>query len=450
MEDYTDGQQAAIKDACDMRKRIVSITGEAGTGKTTIIKEVSTRLRAAGVAVVAATPTGKAAKRVYEATGVHAMTIHRLLEYPYPGERDPKTGKALVSTSPKRDRMNPIGYDIVLCDEYAMVKWEVHNNLLAALPRGGCIRMFGDLAQLPPIEENKKLAEKPSPFSSMLDRFDGHKLDVIFRQAESSGILRNAHLILTGRVPRREEDFTIDITSKPIEALTSYVLDTGEEYGHFDTIECQVIAPGRRSWVGTHAMNVLLQGIYNPNAMSQGIKLPRHEWETNMPVWIDIGDKVVWNQNTYDLRSYPDRFADPDTWQQYILPDPTQMILNGEAGLVIDIVREGETAGTFTIDTGDRHVVIPNEILEMTKKKRLVAIDPRMRCGLAYALTTHKTQGSQYDRIVYMMNKSLSYMLSRSNFYTGITRAQHRVHVITDMRSIQTSVTRATNLVRSK
>ncbi len=123
------------------------------------------------------------------------------------------------------------------------------------------------------------------------------------------------------------------------------------------------------------------------------------------------------------------------------------MILNGETGIITHIEREGECAGTFTIDVGDRLVTIPNEILELTRAKRLIAVDPRMRCGLAYALTTHKTQGSEYSRVVYLMNKSLTYMLSRSNFYTGITRAKSMVHVITDMRSIQTAVTRTTNQI---
>ncbi len=253
MLQYTGQQQAAVTSCCDLRLRIISVTGEAGTGKTTMIQQVYERLTNAGAVVVIAAPTGKAAKRIFEATGIGARTIHRLLEYPYPGERDPKTGKALVSTVPKRDRMNPIEYDVVLCDEYAMVTWEVHNNLLAALPRGGCIRMFGDLAQLPPIELNKKLAAKPSPFNKMLEQFDGFVLDTTFRQAGDSGILRNAHLILTGRVPRREDDFTLDITSQPIEALMKHIL--ADDAPLYDTIENQIIAPGRKSWVGTYKLN---------------------------------------------------------------------------------------------------------------------------------------------------------------------------------------------------
>lgn len=442
MHELSEQQQDAVNDCCDMTRRIISVTGPAGTGKTTIFEMVFKKLRDEGINCVLAAPTGKAAKRIYEITGIDAVTIHRLLEYPYPGERDPKTGKALSSTVPKRDRRNPINYDMVLCDEYAMVKHEVHNNLLAALPRGGCIRMFGDLAQLPPIEENKLLAAKPSPFTDMLKRFKAHRLETIFRQEEGSGILRNAKMILSGRVPRREDDFKISITSQPIRALEEYVFAMADEGVHFDVITNQIISPGKRSWVGTYKLNSMLQNIYRPNAVTNGIRLPRHEWEKMQPVWIDIGDKIVWTQNTYDLRSFPDRFHDSDTFQGYIPPARTDIILNGETGVVTDIVHDGSEAGTFTIDVGDRHIIVPNEILELTTRDRLVAIDPRTRCSLAYALTTHKAQGSEYDHVVYMINKSLMYMLGRHNFYTGITRARKKVHVIADMLSIQTAVTR--------
>src|SRR5690606_29136416 len=116
--------------------RIVPVTGVAGTGKTTIIRIVYNELREAGYSVVLCAPTGKAAKRIYEATGIPALTIHRLLEYPHPGERDEKTGKALATTDPKRNRGNPLPHDIVIADEYAMVNLEVHSNLVHALKSG--------------------------------------------------------------------------------------------------------------------------------------------------------------------------------------------------------------------------------------------------------------------------------------------------------------------------
>ena len=118
-------QKLAVELSCDLSKRIVAIPGQAGTGKTTIILTVYELLASAGYSVVLCAPTGKAAKRIFEATGVPAVTVHRLLEYPHPGERDPKTGKALITTEPKRDRYNPLEYQVVLCDEFMMVNQEV-------------------------------------------------------------------------------------------------------------------------------------------------------------------------------------------------------------------------------------------------------------------------------------------------------------------------------------
>jgi len=304
--------------------------------------------------------------------------------------------------------------------------------------------MFGDLSQLPPIEENKKLAAKDSPFTVMLQKFTSIELDHVYRQEEGSGILYNAGVILSGRVPKRLEDFTMHVTSSPIEALEDYVFSHNDM--HFDSIECQIISPSKRSWVGTYKLNNHLQNIYRPDASVTGIKLPRHQWETNMPVWIDVGDKVVWNQNTYDLRDYPDRFANfeaPPSERVYISPDPEQMILNGETGIIVHIEHDGPSKGSFTINVGDRHVYIPHTIVEYSaRSKRLVEIDLRTRCGLAYALTTHKAQGSEYKNVVYVLNKSVNYMLNRHNLYTAVTRARETVHIITDMLSIQNSVTR--------
>ena len=157
-------QAEAIGACCDISRRIVPVTGAAGTGKTTILQNVYKTLKARGHQVVLCAPTGKAAKRIQEATGIRARTIHRLLEYPHPGERDEKTGKTLISTDPKRDRQNPIDFDVVLVDEYAMVSVEVHRNLIDALPHGGIIRMFGDANQLQPIESSKRLQAEPSSF----------------------------------------------------------------------------------------------------------------------------------------------------------------------------------------------------------------------------------------------------------------------------------------------
>ena len=234
---YDDEQIEAINLCCDLTKRIVAVTGEAGTGKTTIIRAVYNKLityidnnRAkfkkdyiesrdkynfyAEDYIVLVAPTGKAAKRIYEATGIPAMTIHRLLEYPTPGEIDQDTGKALVASSPKRDKFNPIVQKIVLCDEYAMVNYELHRNLIDALPSGGCIRMFGDCNQLEPIEESKVLQDKPSQFQQILVRFPSVTLTKIHRQENGSTIIENSHKINKGIMPAQTPDFHMFFTTQ--------------------------------------------------------------------------------------------------------------------------------------------------------------------------------------------------------------------------------------------
>ncbi len=168
---FDDSQLKAIGACCNIERRVVAITGEAGTGKTTIIQNVYETLSARGHNVVLCAPTGKAAKRITEATGIAARTLHRLLEYPHPGEVDDKTGKTLITTDPKKDRINPIEFDVVICDEYAMVNVELHRNLLDALPNGGIIRMFGDANQLQPIEtaQSKRIQQQDSSFIKMLE-----------------------------------------------------------------------------------------------------------------------------------------------------------------------------------------------------------------------------------------------------------------------------------------
>ena len=163
--EFDEKQKKAIELCCDKDRRIVAITGEAGTGKTTIIKEVYRRLYSEHDVydrnknlvkivpdIVVAAPTGKAAKRIYELTGIPPITLHRLLEYPMTGEIDETTGKPKTHFGPKRDHDNPLDQKIVICDEYAMVNVELHRNLINALPRGGMVRMFGDCNQLEPIE----------------------------------------------------------------------------------------------------------------------------------------------------------------------------------------------------------------------------------------------------------------------------------------------------------
>ena len=266
---WDESQQTAIDRCCDMQERIVPVTGPAGTGKTTLIREVYKRLTKAGYHVVLCAPTGKAAKRIQEATGIPAMTIHRLLEYPHPGERDEVTGQALLSTDPKRKKSNPIDQQVVLCDEYAMVNKEVHSNLVFALPPGGRICMFGDVNQLTPIEKNDRTG-KASPFQTALKRFEkvAVTLQRIHRTTEGSGIAENGSRILKGRIPAQRPDFKLNVTTQPVRELEDHVmewLDRGVNYG---SNGAQVIVQQKTSWVGTYKLNLALQRLLVPMSVN--------------------------------------------------------------------------------------------------------------------------------------------------------------------------------------
>lgn len=445
-------QLTAIGLGCELKERIVAISGEAGTGKTTIMKELYEKLTNEGLVVVLAAPTGKAAKRIREATGIPAMTLHRLLEYPYPGERDPKTGKAMDSRYPKRDSTNPIDADIVLVDEYAMVSHEVHRNLINALPRGGCIRAFGDLSQLPPVEEDARIARQDSPFKIILSKFKGIVLNQVFRQDEDSGILRNAHRVRQGMTPTKLEGFGIKITDRPIPTLEHCIYEASERSVEFTEIDNQIITPGNNGVTGSHQLNVMLQNLYT-ETNEPGLELPRHSWREKFAIKVHVNDKVVITENMYDLRSYYDRFVGGDPDARFIPPTDNMQVFNGETGIIREILTEDHARpypngqeivhyeGSLVIDLGDRTVIVNSTMMDVSRKTgRLIEVDQRRSVDLAYALTTHKCQGSEYENIIYVLFRTHSYIVNRSNLYTAITRAKRAALVISDARTLQTAV----------
>jgi len=404
-------QTQAVNRCCDTKHRIVAVTGAAGTGKTTILKHVYRELYKQNSSVVLCAPTGKAAKRITEATGIQAQTIHRLLEYPHPGEVDQKTGKTLVSTDPKKDRSNPIEFKTILVDEYAMVSVEVHRNLLDAMPPGGVIRMFGDANQLQPIESNKRIQQEPSSFLKMLDKFDGIKLETIHRQAGDSNIITNGQRIITGQIPLRKEDFQLIFSNEPVEAILDFIQDNLTREVDYGTVSNQIISPTKVGWVGTEALNAAIQQLLQP-ATKPYILLERQQWSNIEEQRLYIGDKVIFTVNNYALD-----------------------VFNGETGIVTEFNAEG----SVTIDFGDKDITIPVE-LEMAGRHGTYFNNPQKDLDLAYVITTHKAQGSEYDRVCYIMNRSRSFLLNRKNFYTATSRARTHVTVITDQQAINLSL----------
>ena len=404
-------QLEAIDACCDLKRRVVAVTGAAGTGKTTILQHVYEQLYSQNKSVVLCSPTGKAAKRITEVTGIQARTFHRLLEYPHPGERDEKTGKTLISTDPKKDRSKPIEFVVCLADEYAMANVEIHRNLLDALPPGGVIRMFGDANQLQPIETNKRLQREPSSFIRMLDKFAGIRLETIHRQAGDSSIISNGQRIIMGSMPLRKPDFQLKITDAPVQNVLDFIQDSLLDEIDYGTISNQIISPTKVGWVGTEALNSAIQQMLQPGSKPYLI-VARHKWSKIEEQRIYLGDKVINTVNNYPLN-----------------------VFNGETGIVKEFLDDG----SIIIDFGDKIVEFPVD-LEIEGKYGMYIMNPQEDLDLAYVITTHKSQGSEYDRICYVMNKSRPFLLNRKNFYTAISRARTHVTIISDAKSIELSL----------
>lgn len=420
-------QIEAINACCDATRRVVAVTGAAGTGKTTIMRQTYEKLVDAGYRVVICAPTGRAAKRVQEATGIPARTIHRLLEYSHPGDPDPRTGKPIGVSAPRRDARNPLDIDVVLADEYAMVNTEVHRNLMDAMSGKALLRVFGDANQLPPIEETGARVGT-SPFKQLLDTFKGIVLDVIHRQGEGSGIVTNGARVLKGYIPVRNDEFAIRTTdsttsegvrvTRPIDRLREAIADYRERGIDFTKTTNQIITPSNKNWVGTFALNQLLQQELMPaDRVMQ--EIPRHDWIKRQykinKMFFGVGDKVVYTQNNYELE-----------------------VFNGECGIITDITEYGEVE----IDLTDRKIVVP-PVQEWQKSTgETVTFDPRKSIDLAFAMTTHKCQGAEYEVVIYILDKSITFMLNRHNFYTALTRARKHVTVISDTRSLSLATTK--------
>lgn len=420
-------QQVSVNTALDTTKRVVATTGPAGSGKTTIMRLVYTALIDAGYNPVIVAPTGKAARRVREATGYKASTIHMLLEYTRPAEIDEKTGKPYGITFPRRNREKPLTNDVVMADEYAMVNAELHRSLVDAMPPGARLIVYGDVAQLPPIENNPIAASEPTPFTKLLTKFGGITLEKIHRTAEDSGILVSAQRILAGRSPASNDAFLQLITDTPIDALIDAIYNQqgDAEVSDYATLRSQIITPGNKSWVGTVKLNVMLQDILNPDKGQPSLTLERNKWD-KQPYKARVGDKVILTKNWYDLDC----------------EDGTKGVFNGETGIITEISDIGEVV----VDFEDRICRIP-PVIQLVYQGNVSVGFPQRDLYPAFAITTHKAQGSEYQNVIYVMNKSLFGTLNRPNLYTGVTRARKHVTLITDMRALSVSLTTKTQRV---
>lgn len=383
---YNSIQRIAIRTAVE--QGLLVLTGGPGTGKTTTIRAILSLFDDNGVETVLAAPTGRAAKRMSELTGREAKTIHRLLEV----EWDKYDHPVFV-----RNRRNPIVADAIIVDELSMVDVRLFASLLDALPMGCRIIMVGDSDQLPPVGAGNVLHD--IILSKILPVVE---LKEVFRQAMESEIVVNAHKIVRGEIPdlfvRDNDFFFLERTSAAaaadtIKDLCNTRLPNAYNFSAFDDI--QVIAPSKIGETGTSNLNNLLQASLNPPSSK------KKEFKSSGRIFRE-GDKVMQIKNNYDIE-----------WKSISDGMTGLGIFNGEIGVIksIDI---GGAAVNIRFD--DKDVVYPMENATQLE--------------LAYAITVHKSQGSEFRAVIVPMIGIPEKLAYRNLLYTAVTRAREILIIV--------------------
>ena len=383
---YSAQQEQAIRDA--VGSGLLLITGGPGTGKTTILNGVLELFGQMGISCALAAPTGRAAKRLTEVTGQDASTIHRLLE----AGIDPATGKMLFA----RDENNPLKADAFIVDEMSMVDIELLSCLLRAIPAGKRLILVGDPDQLPPVGPG-------FPFWDMLrsDCLPAIRLTEIFRQAQESLIVMNAHRVNRGELPDlknvKSDFFFIGCRSEEEVRRTITDLCTTRLPGKMGipSDQIQVLSPTRKGGVGTAALNMTLQAALNPPGPT---KKERQFGDFSFRE----GDRVMQIRNNYDIM-----------WKKTDGSAAGEGVFNGDIGTVAAIDPHMQT---MSVVYDDRQVDY-----DFTQLNEL---EP------AYAMTVHKSQGSEYRAVILSAWNGSPYLLSRSVLYTAITRARQMLVIV--------------------
>ncbi len=375
-------QRSAVRMA--LTNRVSVLTGGPGTGKSTITWSIIRLLQAKRCSVVLTAPTGRAAKRLSEATGLEAKTIHRLLEFK-PGE-----GNRFV-----RDQDNPLDADMVIVDEASMVDVLLMNHLLKALDVGTHLLLVGDVDQLPSVGAGNVLGDLIASTVIPVTR-----LDIIFRQAADSFIIVNAHRINRGEMPvtsKQARDFFLFRESDPDQAA-DLILDIvarriPAKFGYDADRDVQVLSPMHRGAAGVSALNRRLQARLNP----PDAKKP--DYASGQRVF-RVGDRVMQIRNDYD-----------------------KQVFNGDMGRVIRIDTE---AHSLVVDFDGAQVGY-----EFTQLDQLIH---------AYAISIHKAQGSEFAVVVMPILTQHYMLLQRNLLYTGVTRACEMVVLVGSRRAIAIAV----------
>lgn len=381
---YAEEQKQAIR--YSLTGGVTVITGGPGTGKTTVIKAIIDLCEILKFSYVLAAPTGRAAKRMSESSGAEAKTIHRLLEASI-GENE--------SHRFARDEDNPINKKVIIIDELSMVDTYLMCALLKAVRTGSYLILIGDPDQLPPVGAGNCLSDIIKS-----DRFNTVRLTHIFRQAEESLIVTNAHAINRGELPvitvRDNNFFFVEKRSVDETAalILSFVAERLPKRYSADPLEdIQVITCTRKGSLGTKELNVLFQQRLNPPSPK------KREKKYGNTVFRE-GDKVMQIKNNYDLE-----------WTRGA--EKGNGIFNGDIGKITDINTRAET---MTVDFEGRETEYDFSLLEELEH--------------AYVITAHKSQGSEYRIVVIPMFDAPYPLMTRNLLYTAVTRARDMVVVV--------------------
>ena len=363
--------------------KVAVVTGGPGVGKTTLLDTILRLLVAKGVKVLLTAPTGRAAKRMTEQTGLEAKTIHRLLEI------DPKHGGF------SRNEENPLDCDLLVVDETSMVDVPLMNALTKAVPSHAGLLLVGDVDQLPSVGPGQVLADIIGS-----ERIPVARLTEVFRQAAESRIVVNAHRINHGQMPDppkagEESDFYFISITEPEQGVGKIIEMVKERmpkrFGLDPLKDIQVLCPMNRGVLGARNLNIELQQVLNPNPPAT---VERFGWR------FSPGDRIMETQNDYDRE-----------------------VFNGDLGMV---VRIDDEEGALIASFDGREVSYPFGELD--------TLVP------AYATTIHKSQGSEYPAVIIPVVTQHYTMLARNLLYTGVTRGKRLVVLVGQKKAVAMAV----------
>ena len=378
---------------------LLIITGGPGTGKTTTINTIIRYFEMGDMEILLAAPTGRAAKRMTEATGYEARTIHRLLELsgmPEPNEKNQNSGMHF-----ERNEENPLDADVIIIDEMSMVDIHLLHALLKAVNVGTRLILVGDVDQLPSVGPGNVLRD-------MIDSECFHvvKLTRIFRQAAQSDIIVNAHKINAGEkvdLAKRSRDFLFIRREEPnsiINAMITLVKEKLPAYVNADVFDIQIMTPMRKGSLGVDRLNTILQDFLNPPSPDK----PEKEAAGTL---FRLGDKVMQIKNNYQIE-----------WRlcnRYGIPiDKGTGVFNGDTGVIREINLFAELL-TVEFDEGKLVDYSFRQLEELE---------------LAYAITIHKSQGSEYPAVVIPVYSGPRMLMTRNLIYTAVTRARSCVCLV--------------------